>query len=178
MGKGRGVTPEESELFRQSIGEVRPVRDDSADRGTPRPSPRAAFRAADERAALAESLEPTDPAELESGDELLFRREGVPRRIMTRLRRGRIPVRDHIDLHGMNRRDAGRLLAEFLVEARDLGHDCVRIVHGKGLRSGNQGPILKQQINHWLQRRDEVLAFCSALPRDGGTGAVYVLLKS
>lgn len=178
MGKGREISPEESELFRRSIGEIRPIRDDSAERAKPKPPPRAEFRAADDREALRESLEPPDPAELESGEELLFRRDGVPRRVMTRLRRGRIPVRDHLDLHGMNRRTAGRLLAEFLQEAGALGHDCVRIVHGKGLRSGNQGPVLKQQLNHWLRRREEVLAFCSALPRDGGTGAVYVLLKS
>jgi DNA-nicking Smr family endonuclease len=38
-------------------------------------------------------------------------------------------------------------------------------------------PVLKGKVNHWLQQRDEVLAFCSARPVDGGTGAVYVLLK-
>jgi DNA-nicking Smr family endonuclease len=53
----------------------------------------------------------------------------------------------------------------------------VRIIHGKGNGSRHRGPVLKQKINHWLRQRDEVLAFCSARPMDGGTGAIYVLLR-
>jgi DNA-nicking Smr family endonuclease len=54
----------------------------------------------------------------------------------------------------------------------------VRIIHGKGYGSNNQGPIIKPLVNKWLQQRNEILAFCSARPNDGGTGAVYVLLKT
>ena len=69
-------------------------------------------------------------------------------------------------------------------EAPDLGDleenniRCVRIIHGKGYGSNNKGPIIKPLVNKWLQQRNEILAFCSARPIDGGTGAVYVLLKS
>jgi DNA-nicking Smr family endonuclease len=57
------------------------------------------------------------------------------------------------------------------------GYTCVRIVHGKGLRSGPNGPVLKQRVDQWLRRFEAVLAFVSARQADGGTGAVYVLLK-
>ncbi|NIW87182.1 MAG: DNA mismatch repair protein MutS, partial [Gammaproteobacteria bacterium] len=54
---------------------------------------------------------------------------------------------------------------------------CVRVVHGKGHGSLHKLPVLKTKVQGWLRQRDEVLAFCSARPVDGGTGAVYVLLK-
>ena len=54
---------------------------------------------------------------------------------------------------------------------------CIRIVHGKGLGSGERGPVLKNAVNRWLRKWDAVLAFVSARQVDGGTGAVYVLLR-
>ena len=60
---------------------------------------------------------------------------------------------------------------------RAAGKRCVRIVHGKGLSSEGKLPVLKVKVNSWLRQKDDVLAFCSARPQDGGTGAVYVLLK-
>ena len=66
---------------------------------------------------------------------------------------------------------------EFL-EAMTREHcRCVRIIHGKGLRSGHRGPVIKHTVNGLLQRTDAVLAFASARPVDGGTGAIYVLLR-
>ena len=55
---------------------------------------------------------------------------------------------------------------------------CAHIIHGKGYRSGERQPVLKRKVNYWLRLRPDVLAFCSATPRDGGTGAVYVLLRN
>ncbi|MFQ5981873.1 MAG: Smr/MutS family protein, partial [Woeseiaceae bacterium] len=57
------------------------------------------------------------------------------------------------------------------------GHRCVRVVHGKGLGSGERGPVLKRKVDKWLSEWDSVLAFVSARQVDGGTGACYVLLK-
>ena len=54
----------------------------------------------------------------------------------------------------------------------------MRIIHGKGYRSGARGPILKSAVNDWLRRDMDVMAFVSARPIDGGTGAVYVLLRA
>jgi DNA-nicking Smr family endonuclease len=54
----------------------------------------------------------------------------------------------------------------------------VRIIHGKGYRSGARGPVLKNAVNLWLRRHLDVMAFASARAIDGGTGAVYVLLRA
>ena len=66
----------------------------------------------------------------------------------------------------------------FLNEALKTGRRCVRVVHGKGHRSANREPVLKKKVAAWLRQRDEVLAYCQALPADGGGGALLVLLKA
>ena len=68
-------------------------------------------------------------------------------------------------------------LQEFLRECITRRIASVRVIHGKGSRSGPDGPILKPSVHHWLSLWDEVLAFASAQPRHGGNGAVYVLLR-
>ena len=117
------------------------------------------------------------PEDMETGEELTFRRTFVRPGILRRLRRGHYPCTDELDLHGLTVPEARRALGEFLAEALRGGHRCVRIIHGKGLRSGHRGPVLKSRVGRWLMRRDEVLAYSSARPVDGGTGAVYVLLS-
>ena len=64
----------------------------------------------------------------------------------------------------------------FMQECRQFGYRHVIIIHGKGYRSQGR-PVIKPMVNRWLRQDDEVLAFCSARPKDGGTGAVYVLLR-
>ena len=139
--------------------------------------PRAASRRADEARVLTESLA-FDAADLdvESGDELAFRREGVAESSLRRLRRGEYAVRDEVDLHGMTQDEARLALGHFLAEAAHVGRRCVRIIHGKGRGSGHRGPVLKSAVNRWLRRHGDVQAFCSARRNDGGTGALYVLL--
>jgi DNA-nicking Smr family endonuclease len=73
--------------------------------------------------------------------------------------------------------EAKAALRGFIAECVDHRLRCVRVVHGKGRRSGPRGPVLKNVVNHWLQRADDVLAFGSARAVDGGSGAIYVLLK-
>jgi DNA-nicking Smr family endonuclease len=86
-------------------------------------------------------------------------------------------VAAELDLHGMTSELARSALREFMAECRRRDHRCVRIIHGKGRGSSNRGPVLKGKVNRWLRQRDDVLAFCSARPVDGGTGALYVLLR-
>ena len=112
------------------------------------------------------------------GDPLSFRRPGVRDQEMRKLRRGLYPVEDELDLHGLNQAAARDSLSDFLQINRDAGRRCVRIVHGKGYRSGARGPILKIAVNAWLKRHSDVMAFTSARAIDGGTGAVYVLLRA
>jgi DNA-nicking Smr family endonuclease len=126
----------------------------------------------------------TDSGEAASLDDavagsaaLSFQRGGVRIQVMRRLKRGLIPMDDELDLHGLTQSAARDALADFIVHSRDSGHRCVRIIHGKGYRSGARGPVLKTAVNQWLRRHIDVVAFASAKAIDGGTGAVYVLLR-
>ena len=145
----------------------------------PRPAPVPLQRLHDERAALAESLQTrADPdSGLASGEELVYVRTGVPAQVLRRLRRGHWVVQDDLDLHGMTSVEARAATTAFLAECVLRGVRCVRIVHGKGLRSPNREPVLKRKLGRWLDVRDEVLAYCEARPVDGGSGAVIVLLR-
>ena len=119
----------------------------------------------------------TAPPDRQTGETLWFCRPGVRAVDVRRLRRGQLTITADIDLHGMNRAAAAHALAIFLHEARRGGGRCVRIIHGKGLRSPAQQAVLKHSVGLWLRQHDDVLAFCSARPADGGAGAVYVLLR-
>jgi DNA-nicking Smr family endonuclease len=107
-----------------------------------------------------------------------FQRAGVRTQVVRRLRRGQIRIEDELDLHGLRQTSARELLTEFLAQSRDAGRRCVRIIHGKGRRSGARGPILKTAVDLWLRRHHDVMAFTSARGIDGGTGALYVLLRA
>lgn len=111
------------------------------------------------------------------GEEVSYRRASLPERTFRRLRRGRYRIEDETDLHGLTVGQARSQLRTFIAEATARGLGCVRVIHGKGLRSGPRGPVLKTCVQRWLARWDEVLAFVSARARDGGSGAVYVLLR-
>ncbi len=169
----------EAQLFRRAMADVRPIRktrDTEPKRTRPSPVPRQ--RDADEAAVLRELLnQEMDPTELETGEELLFSRAGVQHRTMRKLRRGQYGIQEELDLHGMTVPMAREALRSFLAECRVRQLRCVRIIHGKGNRSSNRGPVLKRKVDLWLRQWDEVIAFASARPFDGGTGAVYVLLK-
>lgn len=176
---GNDSNSHDTALFRDSVGEVRPVKNRRLPLAPPAPKPRAEFKRRDEREVLAETMTGSVAATLgtEAGDELVFARPGIPRATLRKLRRGTFAVQDEIDLHGLTQAQAQQALRDFLLEVRRRRVRCVRIVHGKGLGSGQRGPVLKNRVNAWLRQLDEVLAFCSAPARDGGTGAIYVLLR-
>ena len=105
---------------------------------------------------------------------------GLDRRLLRKLRRGRFSVQSHIDLHGRTRQEAREILPRFIADCRQKQQRCVLIVHGRGLNSKDQIPVLKESLKVWLTRGSisrSVLAFCTARPSDGGAGAVYVLLR-
>lgn len=170
-------TDEDRELFRRAVEGARPLSPTAGIPASPAPPPRARFRRADEAAVLAESLASGPEDELETGEDLGFRSPAVSLPVFRKLKRGGFSVRDEIDLHGFTAVEARAALYEFLAESRLAGMRCVRVIHGKGLRSGHRGPVLKRKLGRWLQVRKDVLAYCSARPVDGGTGAVYVLLS-
>ena len=178
---GRAPFDEEARrLFEAAVADAVPL---SSDRVHHEPPPAPAIprqRRRDERAALAESLD--DPALpdlfLEGGDEAAWLRSGMAPSVLRDLRRGRWVIQAALDLHGMNRDEARLQTAEFLVECLRHGHRCVRVVHGKGLRSPGREPVLKKLVLGWLAQRKEVLAFCQARAAEGGAGAVIVLLSA
>jgi DNA-nicking Smr family endonuclease len=171
--------PDEAELFRRAMRDVQPLK--RAARVPPvrrRVRARASFARAERAAVLQESLgNGVDLTEVQPGDELLYRRSGVPETVLRELRRGLYRVESEIDLHGLTMAEATLQLNAFLREARTQRWRCVRVIHGKGLRSGNRGPVLKNTVNALLRRTSAVLAFASARPVGGGTGATLVLLS-
>jgi DNA-nicking Smr family endonuclease len=168
---------EDVKLFREAVSDAQPLAAGDPAPRRPAPAPVARFRRADEAAVLDESLLGNPEAEDGTGQDLSFHRPSVSPAVFRRLKRGEYSVREELDLHGLSATQARQALSEFLAEARDAGWHCVRIIHGKGLRSGHAGPVIKRRIGRWLTVRDEVLAYCSARPIDGGTGALYVLLR-
>ncbi len=175
----RDESDEAGRLFREAIGSVRPLKARAADvPQSPRPLPEPTQFLLDEARVQGELLTHTfDPATIEVGDELNYLKTGQSPHLLKRLRRGQFSVRAEVDLHEMTRDVAREVIRCFLDDCHRHGELCVRIVHGKGLRSKARGPVLKQLTDSMLRRRDDVLAFASARPAQGGTGALIVLLQ-
>ncbi|MDZ7699323.1 MAG: Smr/MutS family protein [Deltaproteobacteria bacterium] len=106
--------------------------------------------------------------------------QGIDRKLMEKLRKGEFPVQDYVDLHGMTREEAELSVRNFLMDSYRHGLRCVLLVHGRGLNSEDHIPVLKRRVPVWLSRspvKKIILAFSTARPYDGGTGAIYVLLR-
>ncbi|MDP3678269.1 MAG: Smr/MutS family protein, partial [Methylotenera sp.] len=171
----------EKNLFLEAVKDVRPLpKDDRAVhvKKKPKPIPNQFIR--DEQQALADSLsDHYIPAhELETGEELLYLREGHSPDILSKLRRGHWVVQAAIDLHGLISDEARLYVSTFISDCKKCGIRCVRIVHGKGLGSRNRESVLKHKLRGWLMQKDEVIAYAQARRQDGGSGAVIVLLKA
>jgi DNA-nicking Smr family endonuclease len=171
---------DETKLFRDAVKDARPLKARRLHHPPPAPKPIPQQSILDERQALVDSLsDGYIPAhELETGEELLYLREGHSPDILSKLRRGHWVVQAKIDLHGLVTDEARLYVAEFLADCKKRGIRCVRIIHGKGLGSRNREPILKHKLRSWLMQRDEVIAYAQARQADGGSGAVVVLLKA
>jgi len=199
MEKKRSTDPtadvdaaDDAMTFREAVRDVKPLAQTAKPAGLERPHARVPRRAAiraRSRSELHETMplvaaapaaETGSPAQdsISGADALSFRRPGVRTQVLRRLRRGLFTIEDELDLHGLSQSAARDQLAEFIAMNYAAGHRCVRIIHGKGYRSGARGPILKIAVDSWLRRHGDVMAFSSARPIDGGTGAVYVLLRA
>jgi len=174
------VSEKDTDEFHQAMRGTKPLRSEArVPVEKKKPKPKARFSKADEHDVLAESLEDDiDTIEHGYGAALRFHRDHVGRRTMRKLQRGAYSVQAELDLHGMTLAEAKPRLADFIDYNASQGKYCVRIVHGKGLGSGERGPVLKNAVNRWLRKWDSVLAFVSTPQVDGGTGAVYVLLQN
>lgn len=168
----------DKEAFEKAIAGVAPIAQDRIEPYREPIKPVAHQRQLDDEAVM-EALLSVDEEDIlvESGEALSFCRPGLQHTVLKRLRKGQIVVQGALDLHGKTVVEAADELVKFIRETQQAGIRCVRIIHGKGQGSPDKRPVLKSKVNTWLRRKDEVLAFCSAPPTDGGTGAVYVLLR-
>lgn len=179
---GVNATPpdDDSDLFREAVGQVRPVAPAPERPAAPRPRPRARMAERDEAAALSEFRLAMDAELLAAGDPLSHRSDRLPPATFQRLKRGELSPQEELDLHGATVAQAQQLLREFLNDARRHGVGCVRIIHGKGRGAAevddSGAPLLKNLVDRVLRHRADVLGFHSAPPSRGGTGAVVVLL--
>jgi len=180
--------PDDSDLFRKTVGTIQPLKTEPRHFPKKRLSsglPINSTRASTESLSIsilenswdqAEQLEPLSM--LDDTISQLFIRPGLQHRTMKQLRRGKIPMEDNLDLHGATAIQAKQRVANFIAMSIANNIRAVIIVHGKGMRSANNTPVLKTRVNYWLRDNDNVMGFCPAAPHDGGTGALYVILKS
>ena len=167
---------DDAQLFREAMRGVTPLKQKNRVRHSPipkRPPKPRDSDVHDEQQRFSQGM-----IEDECADQLSFQRPGgVQKALLKKLRNGKLAIDDTLDLHGLNTTQAATQLSAFLQQCHELGHRHVIIVHGKGYRSSDKA-VIKPLVNRWLRQANEVLAFCSAQPKHGGTGAVYVLLRN
>jgi len=179
MKKKKSSDIEDMHLFRDEVTDVKPITAGHIRPEIQQPRPVPKHTDANEKQVIVDMMsDEFDPLDDETGEELLFVRDGIQSRTIRKLKRGQFSIQGELDLHGLNVEAARAEVAQFLQDCQDSNRRCVRIIHGKGLSSKHKGPVLKRMVNRWLRQRKEVLAFCSTLPQHGGTGAIYVLLKN
>lgn len=169
---------QELNLFEEAMSGVTPLSNDKAYHVVKKTKSRQNDFVRNEEIVIHDPLsDELEVDEVDSTEILSFCRTGIQKTVFRKLRAGSYKISDELDLHGLNLKQAKKILVYYLQEAVQFEGCCVRIIHGKGHRSNNNKPILKTYVNHWLSEHERVLAFHSTKPRDGGTGALYVLLK-
>ena len=185
--RGRSPAPaappeaDDASLFRTEMRDVAPAAAlNRVTHARTAPPPLPLKRREDERAVLAElaHLAFDRDGDVELEDDWSYLRPGLPREILRKLRRTHWVIQDVLDLHGLGTEEAKAATALFLSDCVRRGLRCVRIVHGKGLRSAGREPVLKRHIRKLLTRKSEVLAFVEPRAIEGGSGAVVVLLDA
>jgi DNA-nicking Smr family endonuclease len=179
MDKKKNKLPADEHLFQQAMDGVKPLK--SPDR-TDSKAPRVSARIGRQQPA---TFTPSQDSDLRNDEQLgidtedgaSYRKNGVQKRIMQKLKRGRYQLGDQLDLHHMNTKTGAEALMGFIADSQAGSLECIRIIHGKGLRS-EQGPRLKTMTRQLLREHPQVLAFTACKPADGGDGATDVLLKS
>lgn len=170
---------DDAELFRSLIGPVREMAPVDAPVLPEAPAPRAAMSEADEAHVIEELFDlPDDIALLDGAEQMSYLADGHSPKLLRKLKRAQFRICDEFDLHHLTAPKAKRLLHQYLHQMRAQQRLCVLVIHGKGLRSNLSGALLKSMVDLELRRRNDVIAFHSAPPAQGGTGAVMILLKA
>lgn len=169
-------------LFSQAVRGVKPITHDRADTGKPKADrSQVASRRQNATVGTAErtvdGLSDQFVIDVGGDEELYWGRDGVQDSQLRKLKAGQVAFEGSLDLHGMSVEKARVTLWAFLAEAARFEVRCVRVTHGKGIRLDGKRPLIKSHVNTWLRQHPQVLGFTSCLPKHGGTGALYVLLK-
>ena len=167
----------DSDLFLEAIGKVTPIKSDKRSivpTQKPKPYPQKKSPHITDKLSLA-NTEAVDA--LHAEDTFSYIASGLQKNVLKKMRRGHYGLDAELDLHGLTSAEARREMLKFLHYCEQDGCRCVRIIHGKGYRSENNLPVLKNDLNIWLRQHQEVQAFCSATQKEGGAGAVIVLLR-
>ncbi|MFM2477461.1 DNA endonuclease SmrA [Celerinatantimonas sp. MCCC 1A17872] len=172
---------DELDLFRQQLQGVAPIKQD---RHLSHPSPTQPSDAQLARRASAcaqldeieDGLSDTLPAQLKPDDLISYKKSGIQEGVFKKLRLGKYPIGDRIDLHQLRLEQARIQILRFIHQSQLNGHRCVLIIHGKGAKS-NPPARMKSYVCHWLPQLEDVLAVHTAQPMHGGYGAIYVLLR-
>ncbi|WP_419419146.1 Smr/MutS family protein [Legionella sp. D16C41] len=180
------VSDEDKALFRAAVKTTRPLKKSNTIEPEPKitqrkspPSSKSVGQKSPLKASLTQDsiyLSNYYTEEVQTQSILSFCRPDIPIKRLQELRQGKIPWQAKLDLHGYKAETAAQILVDFILQELAQDHRCLLIIHGKGSHRG-EPPILKNLVNHWLKQISSVLAFHSALPREGGAGALYVLLK-
>ena len=108
----------------------------------------------------------------------LFYRGGVQKKTLRNLKRGRFSISASLDLHGYTRSNTGAAIKSFIDQCAGDEERCILVITGKGRSSPDRQSIVRITAQEKLRLDQSVLAYCCALPRDGGYGAFYVLLRA
>lgn len=186
MKKPSANPPEQIEqdaaLFRAAVGEVKPLAEQN--RVIPKPPPRKHFlRSHAQTPEIPDTLSNGYPADSSfdstAGDAPNeFLSNGLSRMALRKMRRGNWPIQGRLDLHGLHSEASRKLLQEFLHEATQDNLRCVLVIHGKGMNSRGGEAVLRKLSRHWLAQHPGVLGYCDAPQKEGGSGAVLVLLRT
>lgn len=178
----QGEPPSDEELFNDAmkhVREIREFREIPVNRKKTVPSRKIRSTEHDALKALEDIVQGKRPMRLPDTQEYVqWRNKDYRSDITSRLHEGHYSVQDCLDLHGCVIEEAASEIERFIKDSRKMGNRCIKIIHGRGLRSP-KGPVLKTAVVKWLsgRHRKQVIAFVSARQCDGGLGALYVLLR-
>ncbi len=178
MNDDKNTQDDDFALFRAEVGDAQPLHQEKRHQDRHKPKPSLRQRSTDTEEFNGETFSDMYAPETIGNEEYLeYRGQGIQHKLFSKMRQGKIHLEAVLDLHGLTIANAEPTLSQFLDVCQQQQIRYVRIIHGKGWGSQHNKPVLKSKVNHWLRQSSIVLAFCSATVADGGTGAVYVLLK-
>ncbi len=114
---------------------------------------------------------------ISSEEPIFYFQQGVQAKTISSIKNGKIAPDAVLDLHQKNSEQAAELFHHFIINSYQRNLRLICVVHGKGMRSDNKHPLLKNLVHHWLYEYNQILGFCSCPENLGGTGATLILLK-